>query len=186
MTIDKARARGAGPRRLTPSEIRLWRSVTQSVTRRTGAGGVEGVAEEAAPEVEVGAAAAPMPTPTQPVRQAPGPPPLAPIETRLRQRLARGRLTPEDTLDLHGYRQDEAHRVLRNFLIRAQARGAKLVLVVTGKGRTAAEPGVLRRSVPLWLEAADLRSVVVGFGEAAATHGGSGAIYVRLRRKDRR
>ncbi len=183
MTTDKSRARGAGPRRLTPSEIRLWRSVTQSVTRRTGAGAAEGVAEEAAPEVEVGAV--PVPMRAQPVRQAPGPPPLAPIETRLRQRLARGRLTPEDTLDLHGYRQEEAHRVLRNFLIRAQARGAKLVLVVTGKGRTAAEPGVLRRSVPLWLEAADLRSVVVGFGEAAATHGGSGAIYVRLRRGNR-
>jgi DNA-nicking Smr family endonuclease len=184
MTTDKSRARGAGPRRLTPSEIRLWRSVTQSVTRRSGAAAVEGIAEDPAPGVEV--TAAPARTPVQQSRQASGPPPLAPIETRLRQRLARGRLTPEDTLDLHGYRQDEAHRVLRNFLIRAQARGAKLVLVVTGKGRTAAEPGVLRRSVPLWLEAPDLRSVVVGFGEAAAAHGGSGAIYVRLRRNDRR
>ena len=56
--------------------------------------------------------------------------------------------------------------MLRDFLIRAQARGAKLVLVVTGKGRTAAEPGVLRRAVPMWLEAPDLRPVVVGFGEA--------------------
>jgi hypothetical protein len=95
------------------------------------------------------------------------------LETRLRQRLARGRATVDDTLDLHGYRQDQAHRVLYDFLIRAQARGAKLVLVVTGKGRTAAEPAVLRRAVPLWLEAPELRAVVVGFGEATATHGGS-------------
>jgi DNA-nicking Smr family endonuclease len=108
------------------------------------------------------------------------------LETRLRQRLARGRAAVDDTLDLHGYRQDQAHRVLRDFLIRAQARGAKLVLVVTGKGRTAAEPGVLRRAVPLWLEAPELRAVVVGFGEATATHGGSGALYVRLRRKERK
>jgi DNA-nicking Smr family endonuclease len=108
------------------------------------------------------------------------------LEPRLRQRLSRGRAAVDDTLDLHGYRQDQAHRVLRDFLIRAQARGAKLVLVVTGKGRTAAEPGVLRRAVPLWLEAPDLRPVVIGFGEATATHGGSGALYVRLRRKDRK
>jgi DNA-nicking Smr family endonuclease len=108
------------------------------------------------------------------------------LETRLRQRLARGRVAVEETLDLHGYRQDQAHRALRDFLIRAQARGAKLVLIVTGKGRTAAEPGVLRRAVPLWLEAVDLRGVVVGFGEATATHGGSGALYVRLRRKEQK
>jgi DNA-nicking Smr family endonuclease len=181
---EKPKPRGSGPRRLSTAELRLWRSVTESVVRRAGAAQLPDV-REAQP------ATAPA-TSTEPPREAPadlpkkrGPPPLVPLETRLRQRLARGRAAVEDTLDLHGYRQDQAHRVLRDFLIRAQARGAKLVLVVTGKGRTAAEPGVLRRAVPLWLEAAELRPVVVGFGEATATHGGSGALYVRLRRKDR-
>jgi DNA-nicking Smr family endonuclease len=184
VTTDKPRARSAGPRRLTPSEIRLWRSATQSVTRRSGVAAVDDIAAVPAPDLPENAE--PARTPAQRVRQTPSAPPLAPLETRLRQRLARGRLAPEDTLDLHGYRQEQAHRVLRDFLLRAQARGAKLVLVVTGKGRTRSEPGVLRRSVPLWLESADLRSVVVGFGEAAAMHGGSGAIYVRLRRREHR
>jgi DNA-nicking Smr family endonuclease len=173
----------SGPRRLSAAEVRLWRSVTQSVVRRAGAGVLPDAAEEAT-------IAAPPEIPqvaqhVGPVAKTPAPP-LAPLETRLRQRLARGRLAPEDTLDLHGYRQDEAHRVLRNFLTRAQARGVKLVLVVTGKGRSPSEPGVLRRAVPMWLEAADLRPVVIGFGEASATHGGSGALYVRLRRKERK
>jgi DNA-nicking Smr family endonuclease len=173
----------SGARRLSAAEVRLWRSVTQSVVRRAG----EGVLPEVADEAII--AAREIPQVAQPIEQVAktlAPPPLAPLETRLRQRLARGRLAPEDTLDLHGYRQDEAHRVLRNFLTHAQARGVKLVLVVTGKGRSPSEPGVLRRAVPMWLEAADLRPVVIGFGEASATHGGSGALYVRLRRKERK
>jgi DNA-nicking Smr family endonuclease len=163
--------------------VRLWRTITESVVRRLGA-----APPPDAPD-EVATARSPAPTaepsggvPANPLKKL-GPPPLAPLEARLRQRLARGRVAVEDTLDLHGYRQEQAHRVLRDFLIRAQARGAKLVLVITGKGRTAAEPGILRRAVPLWLEAPELRSVVVGFGEATPTHGGSGALYVRLRRK---
>jgi DNA-nicking Smr family endonuclease len=182
---EKPKPRAAGPRRLSIAELRLWRSVTESVVRRAGAAALPTLPEEAAMQV-ASATAAPLrrSVPDQPKKA--GPPPLAPLETRLRQRLARGRVAVDDTLDLHGYRQDQAHRVLRDFLIRAQARGAKLVLVVTGKGRTAAEPGILRRAVPLWLEAPELRSVVVGFGEATATHGGSGALYVRLRRKERK
>jgi DNA-nicking Smr family endonuclease len=67
------------------------------------------------------------------------------------------------------------------------------VLVVTGKGLTKQladgdqwrEPGVLRRNTPHWLRSPQLRSVVVGFEEASARHGGAGALYVRLRRNER-
>ena len=85
-------------------------------------------------------------------------------------------------------RQDAAHRTLNSFLAAEQARGSRVVLVITGKGRTAAgewrddAPGVLRRQVPMWLAAPELRAVVIGFDEAAIGHGGAGALYVRLRR----
>jgi len=46
----------------------------------------------------------------------------------------------------------------------------------------AGEPGVLRRAVPLWLAMPDFRAIVLGFEEAAPHHGGTGALYVRLRR----
>jgi DNA-nicking Smr family endonuclease len=183
---EKPKPRASGPRRLTVSDLRLWRSVTENVVRRLGVPPLPEVPEEQTAIVTPPSRdSSRQRAASEPVQKF-APPPLAPLEARLRQRLARGRLAVDDTLDLHGYRQDQAHRVLRDFLIRAQMRGAKLVLVVTGKGRTAAEPGVLRRAVPLWLEAPDLRSVVVGFSEATATHGGSGALYVRLRRKERK
>jgi DNA-nicking Smr family endonuclease len=36
--------------------------------------------------------------------------------------------------------------------------------------------------VPHWLRMADMRPMVLGFEDAALGHGGSGALYVRLRR----
>jgi DNA-nicking Smr family endonuclease len=86
-------------------------------------------------------------------------------------------------------RQDEAHFALLNFLPRAQGSGHGVVLVITGKGGAAGgqglldERGILRRMVPHWLRLPDLRSLVVGFEEASPQHGGSGALYVRLRRR---
>ncbi len=90
-----------------------------------------------------------------------------------------------------GMTQAEAHGALHHFLARAQNNGARLVLVVTGKGeaRPSTEfgaSGVLRRAVPLWLKAPEWRVFVVGFEEASRPHGGAGALYVRLRRRDKR
>jgi DNA-nicking Smr family endonuclease len=112
------------------------------------------------------------------------PPPLAPLERRTRQKLARGRDRIERRIDLHGMTQAEAHAALRRFLFDAQASDAKYVLVVTGKGR-AQEHGVLRRQVPLWLALPEFRALVVGFDTANRGHGGEGALYVRVRKRRR-
>lgn len=129
-------------------------------------------------------------------------PALAPIERRLRQRLSRGQRLVDAKIDLHGLRQDEAQDALIQFLARSHAHGAGVVLVVTGKGRSKSEPtaragawqadnaqflermerGILNRMVPLWLAAPNARRFVIGFETAAAHHGGSGALYVRIRR----
>lgn len=95
-------------------------------------------------------------------------------------------------LDLHGRRVADAHGAVFDFLQRAHRVGATLVLIVTGKGgrsgqsdpwAQAGEVGVLRRQAPLWLADPRLRHIVAGFGEASTPHGGSGALYVRLRRR---
>jgi DNA-nicking Smr family endonuclease len=113
-------------------------------------------------------------------------PPLAPLGRRMRSKLARGSEPIDDRIDLHGMTQADAHAALAHFLRRAQSRGARVVLVITGKGARAddafAQRGVLKRQVPHWLESAALRPLVVGFESAGAGHGGTGALYVRLRR----
>ena len=174
-------------RRLSDEEIALWTEVARSVARRRGA-----TLPTPSNPVRAARSAAPPPITTEPpaARSAkPSAPPLAPIERRLKRELQRGRAAIDAALDLHGLTQAEAHHALRGFLRHSQARGARLVIIVTGKGgpldevgQWPNERGVLRRLTPQWLREPDLRSVVLGFEEAGRAHGGSGALYVRLRR----
>jgi DNA-nicking Smr family endonuclease len=127
---------------------------------------------------------APPPVP-KPVKLAMPPlvPPLVPLGRRERSRLSRGRHEIDARLDLHGMTQSRAHQALYGFLQRAHSEGHAFVLVITGKGVAGdSERGVLRRQVPHWLGLPEFRTLVVGFEEAAIGHGGSGALYVRIRR----
>jgi DNA-nicking Smr family endonuclease len=115
--------------------------------------------------------------------------PLAPFDKRLKRRLTSRKLQPDDVIDLHGMTQVQAYGALGPFLRRSAESGAKLVLVITGKGSSIAdenahltEKGVLRRNAPHWLRSPALRSIVLSVEEAAPPHGGCGAFYVRLRR----
>jgi DNA-nicking Smr family endonuclease len=176
-------------RRLSDEEIALWREFARGVERRRGAAlptptNPLGAGEPPPPPAQAAAEARPS-RPAEP-RSAPS---LAPIERRLKRELARGQASIDDALDLHGLTQAEAHQALRGFLRHAQARGLRLVIVITGKGGPLEAPGwrgdergVLRRLAPHWLGDPDLRPVVLGFEETGRAHGGSGALYVRLRR----
>lgn len=122
--------------------------------------------------------------------QKPALPPLSPLAKRDRRRLVRGRgKTIDARIDLHGMTQHQAHDRLRGFLHHSQVSGYTLVLVITGKGTAPdASPygdmrGVLRRVVPQWLSLPDFRNYVVGFEQAHPSHGGEGALYVRIRRR---
>jgi DNA-nicking Smr family endonuclease len=112
------------------------------------------------------------------------------MDRKLRLQLRRGRQGVDGAIDLHGMTQEVAHRALTAFLERSQAQGARLVLVVTGKGARSpvdggTDRGVLNRLVPHWLRLPGLRSLVLGFEEAGPRQGGAGALYVRLRRPGR-
>ncbi|MBU6235855.1 MAG: Smr/MutS family protein [Alphaproteobacteria bacterium] len=102
------------------------------------------------------------------------------VDTRTRQRLERGQMQIEGVLDLHGMSQPEAHAALNSFILGAAGRGARCVLVITGKGRGGA--GILRARLPEWLEAPALVPHILQVTPARPNHGGGGAFYVLLRR----
>jgi DNA-nicking Smr family endonuclease len=166
---------GRRGRGLSESERVLWREVTRSIAPLR-----EPAAESEAGEIRVATRPAQTIKP-QPVRPKSEPQPLTPLGRRAKQRVARGRDTIDGRLDLHGLTQAEAHDALLRFLHTAQHRGAKLVMVITGKGR-GGQGGVLKRQVPLWLALPEFRAMVVGFEEAHLRHGGEGALYLRLRK----
>jgi DNA-nicking Smr family endonuclease len=178
-------ARG-GKRVLSYEERVLWSSITRSIAPLHPAAETDIVQSEAPPERKAAPSPAAPRTPA-PARAAkpepPQPPPLAPLGRRMRQRVARGREAIDARFDLHGLTQAEAHAALSRFLHAASARGARLVLIITGKGRTSGGGGVLRRQVPLWLSLPEFRELFVGFEDAHLAHGGEGALYVRLRRR---
>jgi DNA-nicking Smr family endonuclease len=95
----------------------------------------------------------------------------------------RGRLEIAASIDLHGYTQDRAQAALGAFLANQHGAGARVVIVVTGKGR-AGETGVLKRRLPAWLDAPGVRPLIAGFAQAHRRHGGAGAFYVFLKRPD--
>jgi len=115
---------------------------------------------------------------------APHPPATGLIDRPTRNKIAKGRIPLEASVDLHGLTQTEAHSLLLSFLHRAHAGGLRHVLVITGKGSSLGSDGVLRRAVPDWLRTSAFRGLVSGFEDAARNHGGSGALYVRLRRRE--
>jgi DNA-nicking Smr family endonuclease len=178
-------------RSLSDEERTLWSTVTRAIKPlRTRKAMVEGESE-ALPAVDTPPVKAPKTaTPKAVAPPAPrrsDPPPLAPLGRRMKQKLGRGTEPIDGRIDLHGMTQADAHAALTHFLRRAQRDGARVVLVITGKGaRVGADPyaerGVLKRQVPHWLESAELRAFVVGFESAGIGHGGAGALYVRVRR----
>jgi DNA-nicking Smr family endonuclease len=173
-------------RRLNDEERALWRGVIRSIAplRKISPEGADDDAPIAEPKPKPRQKRAPLPaTPAVPAKPA-APPPLAPLGRRARKRIARGRHAIDARLDLHGMTQAEAHDALLGFLRAVQARGGRLVLVITGKGAGDAYGGrgVLKRQVPLWLGLPEFRGLVTGFESAGLAHGGEGALYVTLRR----
>ncbi|OXS18849.1 DNA mismatch repair protein MutS, partial [Pseudomonas fluorescens] len=64
-------------------------------------------------------------------------------------KMKRGKLVPEDRIDLHGMTLDRAHPALNSFILGSFSRGLRLVLVITGKGKSKEDFGPIpvRRGV---------------------------------------
>jgi DNA-nicking Smr family endonuclease len=172
--------RRSSHRALSSEEQELWAGFTRSIVRLRH---TPKQLQRTSSATKIGDAADNPVTPAPRACEVSAPSSLL---RRERKRLARGTGPIDARLDLHGKTKTEAHAALLRFLRRAQADGAKFVLVITGKGerfRTqTGERSTLRREVPLWFSLPELRSLVSAYSDAHAEHGGAGALYVRLRR----
>ena len=186
-------------RRLNSEEQELWRRVAASVDplrhRPVATGGP--------PPAQTQSVDRPQQSEKTPAESVPkteaSPPPqdlsTAPLSSgmdkRTAQRLRKGKISVDGRLDLHGMTQTQAHGALIRFIGASRMMNRRLVLVITGKGwdpharRPEEAIGVLRRSVPQWLETAPLSQHVAAITSAHVRDGGTGAFYVLLRRSRR-
>ena len=113
------------------------------------------------------------------------------------RRLARGRAEPQMVIDLHGLSRLDARALLYQRLAVAVARSLRVVLVITGKGDAPGpQPadlvpglsggrsmrGTIRAELPRWLGEATLSTQLAAVRRAHPRHGGSGAVYLILKR----
>ena len=96
------------------------------------------------------------------------------------RRLRRGQLCVSSVLDLHGMTADMAKQAVSEFLRKARLAGDRCVRIIHGKGRGSRDgQPVLKRKLDLWLRQ---RDDVLAFCSARPVDGGTGAVYVLLRR----
>jgi DNA-nicking Smr family endonuclease len=177
---------------VSTEDLELWRRLTRDIAplpRRARAdrvrtdrrpitpadlpGGASEASPAAAPQPRR-APALPQPNPT------PASDPFAGIDRASAERLKRGKRAIDARLDLHGMTQSQAHRALSGFVATSRAAGHRCVLVITGRGQLGG--GILKQAVPRWLAEPELRAHVLALAPAQPQHGGSGALYLLLRR----
>jgi DNA-nicking Smr family endonuclease len=108
------------------------------------------------------------------------------LDPRILRRLRAGELTCQSHFDLHGMTAEEAKAAVQEFVFRSMVAGHRCVLLVHGRGRNSPDRRpVLKDRLRDWLTHGELGRRVLAFSTARSYDGGSGAMYVLLRRERR-
>lgn len=112
---------------------------------------------------------------------------LTQLDRNTADRLKRGKFPIDITLDLHGLNKEAAHDQFIGTIENAAHSGARLVLVITGKGyRSEGGRAILREALPDWVNQPNLRPLLLACCPAQIPDGGDGAFYCLLKRRRNR
>jgi DNA-nicking Smr family endonuclease len=189
--------------RKLPPDYALWEDVARTVKplHKTRAKKKPEAKAKAQPPEPAAKSAGPAKSVMRAPAPRHGPPPLTGLDRMSERRMTRGQVEIESRIDLHGTGIERSRERLLNFLVTSRASGLRMVLVITGKGaspftrhtlhgsdhfHSPERQGRLRRLVPDWFHESVFREHIAGFQPAHPRHGGGGAFYVKLRKKERR
>jgi DNA-nicking Smr family endonuclease len=106
------------------------------------------------------------------------------LSQKIMKRLKKGQFPIQDYIDLHGLTKQEAEIRMRDFLLKSQQLGLRCVLVVHGRGLNSENHiPVLKERLPVWLTRGPTKKFVMAFSTAMPYDGGTGAIYILLRKQ---
>jgi len=180
-------------RRLDPGEAALWARVVAAVKPLHAARPVP-VAPPLLERLEKHGAPAPKPGRVRAVTTVAPPTrnrlPGATLDAGWDKSLARGLVSPDTTIDLHGHSLASAHALLDQGLAHAIRRGDRVMLLVTGKPPRAGSErpharGAIRSAIGDWIAASRHADRIAAIRPAHVRHGGAGALYLVLRRPGR-
>ena len=191
-------------RHLTPDEAEVWKRVASTVTPMHHRIAHRASVAEAALDTTLKAAPPPPPPRKVKGRVPPPPPPFPPattpapthrpldhqsLDASWDRKLARGVVSPDFTLDLHGHTLDSAHVRLDHGIALALAQGARVILLITGRSRPSddhagrsSRRGAIRAKYLDWLAHGPHASRIAAIRAAHPRHGGHGAVYLVLKR----
>ena len=105
------------------------------------------------------------------------------LDPRVIRKLRKGEFAIQAHVDLHGLLKEEAKAQLESFLARSRQEGRRCVLVVHGRGlHSKDQVPVLKEALKRWMHTARFARHVLGFSSARPHDGGTGAMYVLLRK----
>ena len=105
------------------------------------------------------------------------------IDRQLLARIKRGELPAEVRIDLHGLDLEGARQSVDRGIEAAQQLGQRCVVLIHGRGLHSGGNPVLKRAVLDWVTTPPLASRVMAFASAPTSDGGTGALYVYLRKR---
>lgn len=172
-------------RPLSAEERALWAKVIATVRPLRP----EAVPAEPDPAPDPAPAPKPVakkPVPTaRPIVQPTKPKPGVTLDGTWDRRLSSGSVQPDVTVDLHGHNLATAYDLLDTRLEQAIAMGDRVLLLITGKPPKGEPPiarGRIRAAVGDWLAASRHAGAIAAVRGAHPRHGGTGALYIILRR----
>ena len=177
-------------KRLSREDLRQWRAVAKTVKPRVGRSVEEFKSKAVSAKPASSATEALVPVAKKPAGSSraatsqPSKPVPPPADRGEEKRVRRGRVDLAASLDLHGHTQDSARSALLSFLAHYRMQNARVVLIITGKGRLGG--GVLRKRFFDWLESPDIRAHITSYAQSHQRHGGAGAFYVFLKKPPKR
>jgi len=101
------------------------------------------------------------------------------VQSNQINKLKAGKIHYSSSIDLHGFTIEKARNALSNFLTSAIANNWRVIHIIHGKAAKYQQSATLKSYVNSWLKG---HKQVLAFCSCIAKHGGTGAIYVMLRR----
>jgi DNA-nicking Smr family endonuclease len=173
--MGRARVKG-----LSEADRRLWAAYSQTLTRLMPGRARLPLPAETAAEV----APEPIPAPVKPAKKLAFNSPIATaitpagLDKATWKKFATGKIRATARLDLHGHTAARAHRAVIHFVEQAYGEQERCVEIITGKGE------ILASELPHWLNAPQLRPMILAIAHPHAANTGSLRLLLRRIRKE--